>query len=179
MEDKRAFLDFFENEIIQKENNFKEILIAQNTKQSTEFWKFREELSDIQKKEGKLIAFDISVPIDKMNKFILNAKNDLNKICPQIIFNIFGHFGDSNIHFNLIEPNEFKGNFFSYEAKFKQIIIKLLISSGGSISAEHGIGLSKKNDLLSTKNKNEIQIMKNIKKSLDPENILNPCKIFD
>lgn len=179
MEDKRAFLDFFENEIIQKENSFKEILIAQNTKQSTEFWKFREELSDIQKKEGKLIAFDISVPIDKMNQFILNAKNDLNKICPQIIFNIFGHFGDSNIHFNLIEPNEFKGNFFSYEAKFKQIIIKLLISSGGSISAEHGIGLSKKNDLLSTKNKNEIQIMKNIKKSLDPKNILNPSKIFD
>jgi FAD/FMN-containing dehydrogenase len=155
-----------------------EFIIAQNEKQSNDFWKFRESLTEAQKLDGKLIGFDISIPINNMDLFFQEAKKELKKILPNIKFHTFGHLGDSNIHFNLIEPDNLKENFYSYEKAFKNVINKILIKVKGSVSAEHGIGLLKKDDLKITKSISEITIMKKIKKLFDPNNILNQKKIF-
>jgi FAD/FMN-containing dehydrogenase len=177
-EDKFIFMNNFEEIVSNLSDKFDEFLIAQNENQSNDFWKFRESLTEAQKLDGKLIGFDISIPISNMNLFFQESKKELKKILPNIKFHTFGHLGDSNIHFNLIEPDNFKKNFYSYEKAFKNAINKILIKVKGSVSAEHGIGLLKKDDLKETKSAPEIRIMKKIKKLLDPNNILNQKKIF-
>ena len=176
---------YFENSEINLENvytnlkgNFEEFLISQNEKQSLDFWKFRESLTEAQKIDGKLIGFDLSIPINHLENFLLQSQYKINELLPETKFHIFGHLGDSNIHFNLIEPENIKKDFYSYEKKIKRIINNLIIKFGGSVSAEHGIGILKKDDFKKTKSTKEIKLMKNIKKLFDPKNILNPNKIF-
>ena len=176
---------YFENSEINLENiytnlkgNFEEFLISQNEKQSLDFWKFRESLTEAQKIDGKLIGFDLSIPINHLENFLLQSQYKINELLPETKFHIFGHLGDSNIHFNLIEPENIKKDFYSYEKKIKHIINNLIIKFGGSVSAEHGIGILKKDDFKKTKSTKEIKLMKNIKKLFDPKNILNPNKIF-
>jgi FAD/FMN-containing dehydrogenase len=161
-----------------QEKNCEEFLLAQNEKESIDFWKFRESLTEAQKIDGKLLGFDISVPINNMENFLLKSKKKIEKLVPNIKFHIFGHLGDSNIHFNLIEPDNFKKDFYKFEERIKKIINKLIIEFEGSVSAEHGIGLLKKDDLKSTKNIREIKLMKKIKNLFDKKNILNKDKIF-
>jgi FAD/FMN-containing dehydrogenase len=91
----------------------------------------------------------------------------------------FGHLGDGNIHFNLIEPVNYEGNFNNARSEIYEIVNDLVEDFGGSFSAEHGIGLIKKKSLLKYKSFNELNLMKKIKHALDPNNILNPGKIFD
>ena len=91
----------------------------------------------------------------------------------------FGHLGDGNIHFNLIEPVNYEGNFNNARSEIYEIVYDLVEDFGGSFSAEHGIGLIKKKSLLKYKSFNELNLMKKIKHALDPNNILNPGKIFD
>ncbi len=107
--------DNFEQKVSSLVDNFDEFIIAQNENQSNDFWKFRESLTEAQKLDGKLIGFDISIPINNMDLFFQEAKKELKKILPNIKFHTFGHLGDSNIHFNLIEPDNLKENFYSYE----------------------------------------------------------------
>lgn len=91
----------------------------------------------------------------------------------------FGHLGDGNIHFNLIEPVNYEGNFNNARSEIYEIVYDLVEDFGGSFSAEHGIGLIKKKSLLKYKSFNELNLMRKIKHALDPNNILNPGKIFD
>ena len=91
----------------------------------------------------------------------------------------FGHLGDGNNHFNLIEPVNYEGNFNNARSEIYEIVNDLVEDFGGSFSAEHGIGLIKKKSLLKYKSFNELNLMKKIKHALDPNNILNPGKIFD
>ena len=92
----------------------------------------------------------------------------------------FGHIGDGNIHYNMILPNDIShGVYLKLRDKIYSYINKLVEEYGGSFSAEHGIGQIKKNSLLKFKSKNEIKVMKKLKKVFDPKNILNPGKIFD
>ena len=176
---------YFENSEINLENiytnlkgDFEEFLISQNEKQSLDFWKFRESLTEAQKIDGKLIGFDLSIPINHLENFLLQSQYKINELLPETKFHIFGHLGDSNIHFNLIEPENIKKDFYSYEKEIKNIINNLIIKFEGSVSAEHGIGILKKDDFKNTKSTKEIKLMKNIKKLFDPKNILNPNKIF-
>lgn len=177
-EKKDYLIDKFQNILIDNNEKFIEFLVAQNEKQSFEFWDFREKLTEAQKIDGKLIGFDISIPINKIPFFLDNAEKDLKKIVKNIKFHIFGHLGDSNLHFNLIAPDKFKNNFYDYEKRIKKIINKYLIICDGSVSAEHGIGLLKKEDFYETKSNLEITLMKKIKKLLDPKSVFNNGKIF-
>ena len=171
-------LESLEKLFVAQEDNCEEFLLAQNEKESLDFWKFRESLTEAQKIDGKLLSFDISVPINNIESFLKQSKKQISELIPNIKFHIFGHLGDSNIHFNLIEPDNFKKDFYKYEKKMKKIVNRLIIEFKGSVSAEHGIGMLKKDDLKKTKNINEIELMKKIKKLLDPKNILNKGKIF-
>ncbi len=176
--DNKYFLNYF-SDFMGKTKLINDLLIAQNEKQAYQFWNFRELMVEAQKLEGKLLGYDISIPIDKINTFTANSMMQIEKLIPGIRLYCFGHLGDSNLHFNLIEPVEKVDEFFSYEQKISKIILNEVIKYSGSISAEHGIGRLKKYDFLGYKKKNEIIAMKKIKKIFDPNNIMNIGKLFD
>ena len=177
-DDAQIHLESLEKFFITQKDNCQEFLLAQNEKESSDFWNFRELLTEGQKIDGKLLGFDISIPINNLEDFLIISKKKINALVPNIKFHIFGHLGDSNIHFNLIEPDNFKQDFFIYEKNIKKIINELILVFKGSISAEHGIGMLKKDDFKKTKNIKEIRLMKKIKKLLDPKNTFNKGKIF-
>ena len=177
-DDAQIHLESLEKFFITQKDNCEEFLLAQNEKESSDFWNFRELLTEGQKIDGKLLGFDISIPINNLEDFLIISKKKINVLVPNIKFHIFGHLGDSNIHFNLIEPDNFKQDFYIYEKNIKKIINELILVFKGSISAEHGIGMLKKDDLKITKNIKEIRLMKKIKKLLDPKNTFNKGKIF-
>lgn len=176
--DDKYFLDYF-SDFMEKTELINDLLIAQNEKQAYQFWNFRELMVEAQKLEGKLLGYDISIPIDKIKTFTDNSMMQIEKIVPGIRLYCFGHLGDSNLHFNLIEPIKKVNEFFSFEEQISKVILNEVIKYSGSISAEHGIGRLKKNDFLGYKKKNEIITMKNIKKIFDPNNIMNIGKLFD
>ena len=157
----------------------KDIFISQSSKQAKDMWYIRESISEAQKKEGGSIKNDISVPIKDISKFINNAEKISREVIPGSRSVIFGHIGDGNIHFNISQPiKSDKDKFIKKDKKLRKKINDLTIELNGSISAEHGIGLTKKADLKKYMKK-DVELFKLIKKSFDPKNIMNPGKIID
>ena len=166
------------NEILHQ-NLAKDIFISQSSKQAKDMWYIRESISEAQKKEGGSIKNDISIPIKDISKFINNAEKISKKVIPGSRSVIFGHIGDGNIHFNISQPvKSDKDKFIKNDKKLRKKINDLTIELNGSISAEHGIGLTKKADLKKYMKK-DVELFKLIKKSFDPKNIMNPGKIID
>ena len=161
------------------QNLAKDIFISQSSKQAKDMWYIRESISEAQKKEGGSIKNDISIPIKDISKFINNAEKISKKVIPGSRSVIFGHIGDGNIHFNISQPvKSDKDKFIKNDKKLRKKINDLTIELNGSISAEHGIGLTKKADLKKYMKK-DVELFKLIKKSFDPKNIMNPGKIID
>ena len=166
------------NEILHQ-NLAKDIFISQSLKQAKDMWYIRESISEAQKKEGGSIKNDISIPIKDISKFINNAEKISKEVIPGSRSVIFGHIGDGNIHFNISQPiKSNKDKFLKKDKKLRKKINDLTIELNGSISAEHGLGLTKKADLKKYMKK-DVELFKLIKKSLDPKNIMNPGKIID
>ena len=179
-ENKLNFQNIFENNYPVLDKFIKEILIPTSIEQENKIWKFRDDLVEAYKMEGKVITNDISIPLDKIDIFFKTAASHLNKIPMEIKLHPFGHLGDNNIHFNMVLPNiEDLNSYIEIRDEIYLYINDLVQSYGGSFSAEHGIGQIKKDSLLKYKTSSEIEIMKNIKKIFDPKNILNDGKIFD
>ena len=179
-ENKLNFQNIFENNYPVLDKFIKEILIPTSIEQENKIWKFRDDLVEAYKMEGKVVTNDISIPLDKIDIFFKTAASHLNKIPIEIKLHPFGHLGDNNIHFNMVLPNiEDLDSYIKIRDEIYLYINDLVQSYGGSFSAEHGIGQIKKNSLLKYKTSTEIEIMKNIKKIFDPKNILNDGKIFD
>ena len=153
--------------------------IASSKKQADMLWFLRENLSDVQKKEGASIKHDISIPISAMPEFITQALQAVKNYMPNIRPVPFGHMGDGNIHFNLSRPeNMSDDDFLAARPTLNKIIYSIVLEFSGSISAEHGIGVLKREELLLQKGETAINMMKKIKQALDPNNIFNPKKIF-
>ena len=179
-ENKLNFQNIFENNYPVLDKFIKEILIPTSIEQENKIWKFRDDLVEAYKMEGKVVTNDISIPLDKIDIFFKTAASHLNKIPMEIKLHPFGHLGDNNIHFNMVLPNiEDLNSYIKTRNEIYLYINDLVQSYGGSFSAEHGIGQIKKDSLLKYKTSSEIEIMKNIKKIFDPKNILNDGKIFD
>jgi FAD/FMN-containing dehydrogenase len=154
-------------------------VIAQSTAQAGELWKLREEISDIQKHEGGSIKHDVSVPVHEIPTFIKEACNAVEQAIPGIRPVPFGHIGDGNIHFNLSQPeNADTAGFLDQWEAINEIVHDIVARYDGSISAEHGIGRSKVDDLRKYKSPLELELMTNLKNSLDPNNIMNPGRIL-
>ena len=174
---------FFENIFLQKintlNNKFEDLVIPHSIQQENNLWKFRDDLVESYKMEGKFITNDISLPINNLTKFISIASKKIDKLIPNTRIYSFGHLGDGNIHFNMMQPVNYKKNFDNHRDDIYQLVNDLVYDLGGSFSAEHGIGQIKKDSLVKYKDVNEINLMKKIKLSLDPKNIFNPGKIFD
>ena len=179
-ENKLNFQNIFENNYPVLDKFIKEILIPTSIEQENKIWKFRDDLVEAYKMEGKVVTNDISIPLDKIEIFFKTATSHLSKIPMEIKLHPFGHLGDNNIHFNMVIPNiEDLNSYQKIRDEIYLYINDLVQSYGGSFSAEHGIGQIKKDSLLKYKTFTEIEIMKNIKKIFDPKNILNDGKIFD
>ena len=179
-ENKLNFQNIFENNYPVLDKFIKEILIPTSIEQENKIWKFRDDLVEAYKMEGKVVTNDISIPLDKIDIFFKTAASHLNKKPIEIKLHPFGHLGDNNIHFNMVLPNiEDLNSYIKIRDEIYLYINDLVQSYGGSFSAEHGIGQIKKDSLLKYKTSSEIEIMKNIKKIFDPKNILNDGKIFD
>lgn len=158
------------------ENNLiEDCVISQNLTQINEFWALREGMSAAQKPEGRAAKHDISVPISKIPVFLENAEKIANEIVENIRIAAFGHISDGNIHYDVARPiNMPDEEFQNFVPLINNKIHDFVVSLGGSISAEHGIGRARLNEFLTREPKTNLAIMKSIKTSLDPNNILNP-----
>jgi FAD/FMN-containing dehydrogenase len=154
-------------------------VIAANLTQRAAFWKLRDEMSAAQKPEGGSIKHDISVPVAAVPDFIEEANAAVVKLIAGSRPVPFGHLGDGNIHYNVSQP--VGGNAADFLARWhevNEVVFAIVRRMGGSISAEHGIGVLKRDELPEVKDKVAIELMRGIKAMLDPLGIMNPGKVL-
>ena len=151
-------------------------LVAQSESERKSFWNIRDDIPAIRSefRDGGVITFDVSVPISKMEEYLRLVENDLKQIWPNAYFYVFGHLGDSNLHLGVHVGPETE----NYRHDIEKIVFNRLHGRGGSISAEHGIGLIKRDFIGLSRTPEELALMRKLKVTLDPKNILNPGKIF-
>ncbi len=153
--------------------------IAENMSQQAAFWKLREEISPAQKPEGGSIKHDVSVPVAAVPEFIAQANDAVVKLIPGARPVPFGHLGDGNIHYNVSQPQGAdRAAFLARWHEVNAAVFAIVMRMGGSISAEHGIGLLKRDELPAVKDKVAIELMRAIKATLDPLGIMNPGKVL-
>ena len=153
------------------------VLAASETQRSA-LWALRENMSEAQKREGPSLKHDISVPISAIAKFLERATADVLRHIPGARAVSFGHIGDGNIHFNFSVPKDQDGAaFLARWDEIQRIVHEIVHKFGGSISAEHGIGVQKRDQLALYKSPREMELMRTLKRTLDPKNILNPGKV--
>ncbi|TNE61282.1 MAG: FAD-binding oxidoreductase [Alphaproteobacteria bacterium] len=153
--------------------------IAATVGQGQDFWRLRESMSEAQKHEGGSIKHDISVPVSKVPAFLAEATAAIEAGYPGSRTTPFGHLGDGNIHFNIMQPKGGdKQAFLAQWEAMNAMVHDIVVSMGGSISAEHGIGTLKRDELTRLKPPAELAAMRAIKAALDPNNILNPGVLF-
>lgn len=153
--------------------------IAQSLAQRQAFWRLRESMSEAQKHEGGSIKHDISVPVSKVPAFLKIACKAIADTFPGARLTPFGHLGDGNLHFNVMQPEDCdKAAFLSCWEEMNSLVHDIVVDFGGSISAEHGIGTLKKAELHRLKKQENLTAMKAIKAALDPNDIMNPGVFF-
>jgi D-lactate dehydrogenase (cytochrome) len=153
--------------------------IAANLSQRSAFWKLRDEMSAAQKPEGGSIKHDISVPVAAVPAFIGEANAAVVKLIPGARVVPFGHLGDGNIHYNVSQPiGANTADFMNRWHEVNAIVFEIVLRMGGSISAEHGIGVLKRDELPEVKDKVAIELMRAIKSAFDPLGIMNPGKVL-
>jgi D-lactate dehydrogenase (cytochrome) len=155
-------------------------VIATSAAQAGELWRIRDGMTEAQGYEGGSIKHDVSVPVSKVAEFIREASRAVEAVLPGIRPCGFGHVGDGNIHFNLTQPvGTDRERYLARWAEMNRIVHDIVVELGGSISAEHGIGRLKVEELAHYKSKIELDLMRKVKRALDPDNILNPGKVVE
>ncbi len=153
--------------------------LAASEAQSGAMWRLREGIVEGQWREGANIKHDVSVPVAKVPAFLVAGAAALGAQWPELRLLAFGHLGDGNIHFNLVQPrDEPKDRFLARTAAVNQIVHDVVGHFGGSISAEHGIGQLRRAELEQRKSTVELDLMRRIKRLLDPDNLMNPGKVL-
>jgi FAD/FMN-containing dehydrogenase len=161
-----------------EEGTITDATLGESTAQNVALWSLRENLSEVQRLEGGSIKHDVAVPVSRVAEFIDTATKACEAAMPGVRVCAFGHFGDGNIHFNLSQPPAMtKESFLDEWARFNRIVHDLVNGMNGSIAAEHGIGLIKRDELTHYKDPVALDLMRAIKQTLDPHNILNPGKV--
>ena len=153
--------------------------LAGSLAQRADFWKLREMLSEVQTYEGGSIKHDVSVPIHATPEFLARAIATVEAMVPGCRPVPFGHLGDGNIHFNVSQPvGADKAGFLARWSEMNEAVHAIVAELHGSISAEHGIGRLKRDLLPGVKDPVELDLMRTIKKTLDPKGILNPGSVL-
>ncbi len=154
-------------------------VVANSAGQAQEMWRVREAIPESQKLAGGGIKHDVSVPVSQVPAFISDATRRCRDELPGIRIYAFGHVGDGNVHFNLAWPEGAdREAFLARWSHFNEIVHGVAASFRGSISAEHGIGRLKREEFLRHVDAVELDVMKRVKKALDPAGIMNPGKVL-
>ena len=154
-------------------------VVAENLAQAKALWSLRENISEAQAAEGKNIKHDISVPISRVADFIDETDAALAKNFSAIRMVTFGHLGDGNLHYNVSLPAGVSdADFLAQQPAINRLVHDAVVAHGGSISAEHGIGQLKRDELARYKSAAELALMRAIKAALDPRGIMNPGKVI-
>lgn len=154
-------------------------VVAQSSEQATRLWQLRENISEAQKIEGLSIKHDISVSISRIPEFLRRADQALLSAYPGLRVVAFGHGGDGNLHYNLsFMPGVDTARLVAEQGAINRIVHDVVNDLGGSISAEHGIGQLKREEMRRYKSPGELALMAAIKGAIDPLNLMNPGKIL-
>jgi len=154
-------------------------VVAESGAQSQQLWAIREAIPEAQKFEGGSIKHDVAVAVSKVGEFLEKASDLVEAALPGVRICAFGHAGDGNIHFNLSQPVAAdSAAYLENWGRINRLIHDLVMDMGGSFSAEHGIGQLKRDDLVRYKSDVELDLMRAMKKTLDPTNIMNPRKVI-
>lgn len=153
--------------------------ISQNSTQANNLWRLREDISETISKFTPY-KNDISVKVSKVPEFLQEVDSLVTSAYPDFEIIWFGHIGDGNVHLNILKPDSLSATeFFERCGTVSDLVFEIVQKHGGSISAEHGVGLLKKPYLHYSRSAQEIEFMKGIKKLFDPNNIMNPGKLVD
>lgn len=157
-----------------------EYLIAKCEEQADYLWDIRNSLPGTIYQAGNPIVFDTSVPVSQVPNFVKQATEIIRQKIPDALLVPFGHVGDGNIHYSLNLPKCYnEKEFLTKSIEITRLIHELITNMGGSISAEHGIGFLRKNELDKHLSDVEIGLMRKIKRAIDPDNIMNPEKVIN
>jgi FAD/FMN-containing dehydrogenase len=156
-----------------------EYTVTADPAQADDWWKLRKSISDAQKIEGISVKHDVSVPVSRVAEFIEHAGTALAAEFPGIRIVAFGHVGDGNIHYNASMPDAAQNATFiaNYEHDVNRIVYGVVAQLNGSISAEHGLGQLKREEITHYKDALELELMRSIKHALDPHGLMNPGKV--
>lgn len=154
-------------------------VIAKNANEAADFWRLRHSIAEAERHAGPALKHDISVPLSAMQAFLRDGDELLAKRWPDSQLVAFGHIGDGNLHYNVVPPGDLTESDWHAEGEIiSQAIYDLVQASGGSFSAEHGVGQAKRAWLERYRGGAEINLMRRLKHALDPANILNPGKVI-
>ncbi|WP_375396438.1 FAD-binding oxidoreductase [uncultured Sphingomonas sp.] len=154
-------------------------VVAANEAQAAAFWRLRDAISEAERAEGPTMAHDISVPVDAMPGFMISAAQTVEQAFPGVRATGFGHLGDGNIHFHVnapagAEPGPWRA---AVGEPASRMVYDLVTAAGGSISAEHGIGQMKRDELARLSSPARMTALRAIKAAFDPGELLNPGKL--
>ncbi|MDR3220548.1 MAG: FAD-binding oxidoreductase, partial [Candidatus Accumulibacter sp.] len=174
----RASLENFLESALE-EGGITDAVVARSGEQAKGLWLLRESISEAQKIEGVSIKHDISVPVSRIGEFLDRAGAALGAAYPGIRIVAFGHVGDGNLHYNQSRPEAGENAvFIAMTPQVNRIVHDIVQALGGSISAEHGIGQLKREELRRYKSAVELDLMRAVKRALDPLGIMNPGKVL-
>lgn len=152
--------------------------IAGSVDQARRLWRIREAIVEAQRLAGGGIKHDVSVPVSRIPDFVERASHAVTEALPGVRPVPFGHLGDGNIHFNLCPPERMDRNaFLARRPEMNRLVHDIVAELGGSISAEHGLGQLKREEITRYKSAVELDLMRRIKAALDPRDIMNPGKL--
>ncbi|HLW05264.1 MAG TPA: FAD-binding oxidoreductase [Azoarcus sp.] len=154
-------------------------VVARSGSQAEALWALRENISEAQRIEGVSIKHDIAVPVGRIPEFLERAEQQLKQRWPDVRIVVFGHLGDGNLHYNPsrveVEANQ---EFIERTPEVNHVVYQLVTQLGGTISAEHGLGQLKREEITRHRSKIELDLMRAIKQALDPAGRMNPGKVI-
>lgn len=154
-------------------------VVAASDAQRAALWALREDLPEAERRDGAALKHDISVPVTRMPRFLVDATRRVESGWPGTSVLAFGHLGDGNVHFNVRPPAGVAfADFAESAASLTPFVNDLVVAAGGSISAEHGIGTLKRGELARLGDPGKLAAMRAIKAALDPHGIMNPGKLL-
>jgi D-lactate dehydrogenase (cytochrome) len=153
--------------------------VASSLAQSKSLWGLREEISEALSQDGKSIKHDVAVPISSIPNFVEEACRSIAEKFASCRVMAFGHVGDGNIHFNVLARATGSDDYLTaLQPQINRVVHDLVAKYDGSISAEHGLGVLRRDEAFRYKSRVELDIMRTIKRSLDPTGIMNPNKVL-
>ncbi len=157
-----------------------EYTVASESSRAEAWWMLRKSISEAQKREGVSVKHDVSVPVSRVSEFITRAGAALRTPYPDVRIVAFGHVGDGNIHYNASLPDAAQNTAFiaQREHDVHRIVYDVVHALDGSISAEHGLGQLKREEIKRYKDPLELELMRAIKRAFDPQGLMNPGKVL-